>query len=119
MIKRTAFATVAAALLLAFAATSAFAVDPTQGGYGSAPVQIPDQRVAGEQDSSGQPDQSAAPVNASAPVAPAGDVRRLSSPSGAGTLPFTGFEAGLVALMGLTLVGTGLMLRRASQASQD
>ena len=32
-----------------------------------------------------------------------------------GSLPFTGFQAGLVALFGLALVGTGLAVRRVSR----
>jgi hypothetical protein len=33
-----------------------------------------------------------------------------------GSLPFTGFEAGLVALAGLVLVGTGFAMRRAARS---
>jgi hypothetical protein len=33
-----------------------------------------------------------------------------------GSLPFTGFEAGLVALAGLVLVGTGLAMRRVARS---
>lgn len=32
-----------------------------------------------------------------------------------GSLPFTGFEAGLVALLGAALLGTGFMLRRSTR----
>jgi hypothetical protein len=34
-----------------------------------------------------------------------------------GSLPFTGFEAGLVALAGLALLGTGLAMRRVSRSN--
>ena len=36
--------------------------------------------------------------------------------SDGGSLPFTGLEAGLVALAGAALLGTGLLVRRASRS---
>ena len=43
--------------------------------------------------------------------------RGATPPAPGGDLPFTGFEAGLVALAGLALLGTGFALRRVSRTS--
>jgi hypothetical protein len=52
------------------------------------------------------------------PTAPAPTVRETgAAPTEAAELPFTGFEAGLIAFVGLMLLGTGVVLRR-SQRSQ-
>jgi hypothetical protein len=53
---------------------------------------------------------------------PAPSVRRESGGSTpvaapAGSLPFTGFQAGLVALAGLALLGTGVAMRRVSRSN--
>ena len=44
-----------------------------------------------------------------------GATQTVSSSDRGGSLPFTGFQAGLVALFGLGLVGTGLAVRRVSR----
>ncbi len=38
--------------------------------------------------------------------------------SGGEALPFTGFEAGIAAMLGLGLLGAGLLVRHASRASR-
>jgi hypothetical protein len=38
-----------------------------------------------------------------------------AAPAASGSLPFTGFQAGLVALAGLALVGTGFAMRRVAR----
>lgn len=44
-------------------------------------------------------------------------VPATATPSVTGQLPFTGFEAGLAALFGVMLLGTGFAMRRASRNS--
>ena len=39
-----------------------------------------------------------------------------SSVTSSSTLPFTGFEVGVLVLAGLVVIGTGLLLRRASRS---
>ena len=38
-----------------------------------------------------------------------------TSPESSSSLPFTGLDLGLVAIVGIALVGTGLIIRRASR----
>jgi hypothetical protein len=46
-----------------------------------------------------------------------GDAPTPVATTPSGDLPFTGFEAGLVALAGLALVGTGFAMRRMSRSN--
>jgi hypothetical protein len=46
-----------------------------------------------------------------------GDAPTPVAATPSGDLPFTGFEAGLVALAGLALVGTGFAMRRMSRSN--
>jgi hypothetical protein len=39
--------------------------------------------------------------------------------SGSGTLPFTGLDIGLIALAGVALVGTGLVIRRTNRPASQ
>jgi hypothetical protein len=59
-----------------------------------------------------------APSNQGGGATPTTPVERgATPPAPGGDLPFTGFEAGLVALAGLALLGTGFALRRVSRSS--
>jgi hypothetical protein len=55
---------------------------------------------------------NASPVPA---VRESGGTTPVAAP--AGSLPFTGFQAGLVALAGLALLGTGVAMRRVSRSN--
>src|SRR4051794_37178942 len=64
------------------------------------------------------PGEAAGQGNA-APAAPVTHESGGSTPvaAPAGSLPFTGFQAGLVALAGLALLGTGVAMRRVSRSN--
>ena len=74
-------------------------VENTIAGGGPTDIVPPDSAPAGPTDS---------------PTTP---VERGAAPPPGGDLPFTGFEAGLVALAGLALLGSGFALRRVSRSS--
>jgi hypothetical protein len=63
----------------------------------------------------GQAPASVAAATATAPVTAAQSLP--SSGEGGGSLPFTGFDAGIVLLLGAVLVGTGIVIRRSSRRS--
>jgi hypothetical protein len=48
----------------------------------------------------------------------AGGSGGAGAPAGSGDLPFTGFEAGIIALGGAGLAATGLILRRTARAQR-
>jgi hypothetical protein len=79
------------ALALIAAATPALAQTPTSGGYDES-------RVLGEIQ------------NTPAPSHP---------PKGGSSLPFTGLDLGIVALMGAGLLGTGLVIRRSASSRTE
>ena len=89
-------------------------VPPPQGGV----LDVVEQGNAGDKLPSGRaPSVNAVPSpgsgNAAAPVR-----RELGAPTvKAGTLPFTGLDVGIVALLGMLLVGTGFALRRTRSVS--
>jgi hypothetical protein len=56
-----------------------------------------------------------APASATAPAAAATPSLPASTGGSGGSLPFTGLDIALVALMGVALVGTGVVLRRGSR----
>jgi hypothetical protein len=89
MRKITAFLAVAL-LSLAFA-SPAFGESATQDAYGG---------IAGSQEFTGGSGSNAA---------------LASDTSESGTLPFTGLDVGLIALVGAGLVGTGLVIRRTNR----
>jgi hypothetical protein len=76
--------------VLAVAATGAFAQSSTQGTYGG---------LAGQDQGGGD-----------------GTVQVAATDSG-GSLPFTGFELGIAAALGVALAGSGLALHRATRSS--
>jgi hypothetical protein len=67
------------------------------------------------------PEADTAPESGSAPASNVAD-ETTSAPEtqtvSSGALPFTGFELGIALAAGLALVGTGLVLRRASRGSE-
>lgn len=102
--------TLTALLLLFSLGGSALAQTPTQRGY-------PEADVLGEV---GEVSQDA-PVEDNAPsAAPVAQAAPTQAPETAGgSLPFTGLEVGIVALMGMALLGTGVALRRSSGRSDS
>ncbi len=92
---------VSIAAIMAFGATAAFAQSASQGGYDeAAPLgQIIDSTGGGDAGRGG--DEGAG-----------GGGHRAS-----GALPFTGLDLGIAALLGITLAGTGLLVRRAGRAA--
>lgn len=67
-----------------------------------------------------RPATSAAPAAATAPVAATAQVTPTQSvESGGSSLPFTGFDAGIVLLLGAVLFGTGFAVRRVTRAPAD
>lgn len=93
--------------VLGLATPAALAQTPSQTGYGETPVLPPPQSgAAGES-------------NAFAPAAPAAGAKVTSASTGAadsntGSLPFTGMDIGVIALMAALLLGAGVGLRRAT-----
>jgi LPXTG-motif cell wall-anchored protein len=59
-----------------------------------------------------QPQPPPAPEPAPAAPAPAAPAPAATAPSGAGELPYTGAEAGWIALAGFVLLAAGVALRR-------
>jgi hypothetical protein len=111
----------AAVLILAFAVPAVAQTSPTADAYGGQQGEVLGNFNGGGQDDVIPPPAEAAPGGGAAPATPA--VPRVENgvdvptPSVTeGSLPFTGFEAGLVALAGLALVGTGFAMRRASRS---
>jgi hypothetical protein len=92
----TAF--LAIALLSLAVASPAFGQSATENAYGG---------TAGTQEFTG----SGGDTNGSAPVL-AADTSATTDTSG--SLPFTGLDLGIILLVGITLVGTGLIVRRAA-----
>ncbi len=83
------------ACLLMMQATSAFAENPAQGAYAG---------IAGIQQSGGGGGGGGGKVGGSG-----------FSSVRSGSLPFTGLDAGPIALVGVILIGSGLALRRANR----
>jgi hypothetical protein len=114
---RGTFATLVAVCVAAFAAPAFAQTSPTQDAYGPGQVQQVQQVVGG----GGGPSDIVPPPSGVAEEAedvvpakskPVQVERGAQVPASTGGLPFTGFEAGLVALAGLALVGTGFAMRR-------
>jgi hypothetical protein len=116
----TLICTLAAVFALSIGATAfAQATSPAQTVYnpttevlnvvnGGGPADIvPGPGAGGEGNAKPTPKRHESGGDAPTPVA--------TTPSG--DLPFTGFEAGLVALAGLALVGTGFAMRRMSRSN--
>ena len=112
-------------LALALPAFAQTTVSPTTDAYGG-----PQSQVLGNFDGGGQNDVVPPPAAPSAPASGEADTpsapattpteRGVDTPTpsvATGELPFTGFEAGLVALFGALLLGTGFAMRRASRTT--
>ena len=103
-----------ATVVLAFAATPALAQEPTDRGYDET------LGVIGQVDTPSTPPQSeSAPSQGS--TAPAAAEEATPTPAqpvqeASGNLPFTGLDIGIVALMGLVLLGVGVALRHTTTA---
>jgi hypothetical protein len=95
-------AALGAAALLLFAAPLAGAASSSQAGYEeSAPLG----QVGGEEGGGGESGDVSQTTASAEPTAESGN----------GTLPFTGMELSLVALLGIALIGTGFLLKRVSR----
>jgi hypothetical protein len=85
---------------------TAIAASPTQDAYSG---------VAGVQQDSGTPGAQVSPASESAEVGP---VSTEEVESAGGTLPFTGLEVGLIAVVGAALLGGGVVLYRLNRREQ-
>jgi hypothetical protein len=92
--------------LLAFAAPASAQTSDAYGGEAGV-----EQVVGGGGGEGGTPEGSPSATNSGT----GGETRSVSADDQSGSLPFTGFQAGMVALLGLALVGTGLAARRVSR----
>lgn len=102
---RTTIAALVACLALAVPGT-AFAGSPTEDAYNG---------VSPQQESGGSGTEGTSTEGTSTSPEPASvEVQQSSS----GSLPFTGFEAGIAALIGLGLLAGGVALYRVSRRSQ-
>ena len=106
-----------AVLTLALAAPALAQTSPTADTY-AGKQGVLGEFVGGGQDDvvppAGQPAPDGAPTPDTTPVEQPGNTPTPSVSKG--ELPFTGLEAGLVALAGLALLGSGFAMRRASRA---
>jgi hypothetical protein len=102
-------ATLFAIFTLALAlASPALAQSPTQDAYGG---------TLGEQVTSppAQPAPEAQPQEEGAGAPAAETAPAETNPASTGTLPFTGFELGIIVLAGIALAGAGYTLRRTTR----
>lgn len=115
---RIAALSIITTLVFAFSVPLAGAQTPSQRGYDS------DTQVLGEigEVEETQPTQEApAPTPAAAPAPTAAAPQQQAAPVQAqsDSLPFTGLEVGAVALMGVLLLGTGMLVRRVARGGAD
>jgi hypothetical protein len=92
-----------AAFVLALAGTAVAQDNPTQDAYGG----VLGNEVTSNDDSAAADNGAVEEAESTAPAATAGS-----------SLPFTGFEVGLVALAGIGLVMLGVAMRRSSRRSE-
>jgi hypothetical protein len=113
--------------LVALVPSTALAQSPAGAGYDETNVvnQLPNGEVLGATSGGGGANVSPDTGNTDTPTtthesgagAPASTADETETTEAAsGSLPFTGADAGLVALMGAVLLGTGLVLRRNSRS---
>ena len=109
---RIAATSVLITLLMALSATTAFAqgTSPAQQGYDR------ELGVIGEIEQVQPPAEDNVPAATPTPAQPAAQPAPQAADEG--SLPFTGLEIGLVALMGAALLGTGFALRRVSRRGE-
>ena len=108
---RTAVAAAVACIALAVP-SSALAISPTQDAYGG---------IAGQQQGGGGGSPISSDSGTATPVAQdsAPATQSDSSGSSGGSLPFTGFELGVVALVGFAMLGGGVVLYRVSRQRSE
>ena len=110
--------------LFALVPSVAGAQSPAGAGYDETNVvnQLPEGEVLGATSGGGGADvapESTTPTTTqreSGAGTPASTASEEATEAASGSLPFTGADAGLVALMGAVLLGTGLVLRRNSRS---
>jgi hypothetical protein len=103
-----------ATTVLALAATPALAQEPTDRGYDET------LGVIGQVDTPSTPQSESAPSQGTtAPAEEATPTPAQPVKEESGSLPFTGLDIGIVALMGLVLLGVGVALRRTTTARRD
>lgn len=104
-------AVIAAALLVPAAASAQSCAqagnDPTASQYCS----VAGVHAGGNNSNNGPETAETKPVAAVSPVAEAA-VTPVEATSASGSLPFTGLDVGILALVAVALAGTGLLLRR-------
>jgi hypothetical protein len=88
---------------------AAFAQSPTGDAYGGVAGQQQGTGSGGSGGGGGAGPTGSSPVQAVSPSTSAGGA---GGGGGGGSLPFTGFQLGLAALVGAGLLGTGVVLRR-------
>lgn len=101
--------------MMAFSAPAfAQTMNPAADVYGGDAGEVLDETVSTTPDDVVPP---AGEVASEAPAAPqpVNVVSKTAPTVATGSLPFTGFEAGLVALLGIALLGTGFALRRTTR----
>lgn len=95
------------AMLLVFSSSAAFAQAPSTRGYDS------DTQVLGEiGEVEETPEQESAPQQEAQPAAQPAQQAAAPVQASQSSLPFTGLEAGAIALLGAALIGTGFVMRR-------
>lgn len=110
-----------ALLALVLAAPAVAQTSPTADTYGGKQGEVLNNFSGGGQEDvvpgPGAPatDNAPTPPKKTTPVERGGDAPVPTPSVAKGELPFTGFEAGLVALFGALLLGSGFAMRRASR----
>jgi len=124
-VQKKAFASLIAALglTLAVAVGPAQAQTPTGDAYGGLGGQTEGPADSGPTDSGPAdvaPTDVAPTTETAAETEEGGEVVPVATTSNddSGSLPFTGFEVSIAALIGLGLLGTGFMLRRTTRAHE-
>ena len=117
----TRFTALVALLTLALAVPAFAQTSPTQSAYSGKQGDVLGNFDGGGQDDVVPPpaapagDDAPTPPQQTTPIERGGDAPTPSVATG--ELPFTGFEAGLVALFGALLLGSGFAMRRASRSA--
>lgn len=108
------FATLMAVIAAVGGPTAAQAQTPSERGYDET------LGVIGQVDTPSTPEQESAPSQDEAATPPAPEAQTTPAQpvqEEEGNLPFTGLDIGIVALMGLALLGTGFALRRSTRGN--
>jgi hypothetical protein len=119
MKSKTAVAAIVACLALAVP-SAALAISPTQDAYGGVAGQQESGGNSGNQSSNNTTSPEAEVLGATTESEPATEAAAaVATPEASGSLPFTGLEVGVIALVGLALIGGGVMLYRTSRHNQQ